>query len=206
MSRVACRLWPCAAQEQVSFKPLEDIGRPTADILTEAQRFDLIVMPRHAHYFHASTENGLGTALWDVVRATPRPVVAVPDQATGGDDILIAYDGSVQAGAALQAFQATGLAKGRNVHVVSLDEDRREAARRGDRAVEFLDRHGIIATLHADTCEPHTAECIMQHARRINAGLLVLGAYGRPFVYECVMGSVTRTLLGHCTIPLFLYH
>jgi nucleotide-binding universal stress UspA family protein len=194
------------AEQQVAFKPLEDFGRPTADILLESQRFDLIVMPRHGHYFHASTENGLGTALWEVVRATPRPVLAVPDQATVGESVLVAYDGSLQAARALQAFQASGLAANRQVHVVALNEDHGEAARCGDRAVEYLANHDIHAVLHADTCEPRTSERLIQYAYRLDAGLIVMGAYGRPMVLECVMGSVTRALLGHCTIPLFLYH
>ena len=35
------------ANQGVSFKPLEDLGRPTHMISVEAQRFDLIVMPRY---------------------------------------------------------------------------------------------------------------------------------------------------------------
>jgi len=194
------------AQEQVAFKPLEDFGRPAAEILNEAQRFDLIVLPRHTNYFHVSTENSLGGVLWDVVRSSVRPVVAVPARAAEGDSVLIAYDGSMQAARALQAFEASGLAQGRSVHVVSVDADRQEAARRGDRAVEFLDYHGVFATLHAEVDDAHVAERIMQCAYRVNAGLVVLGAHGRPSVCEYVMGSVTRALMSHCTLPLFLYH
>src|SRR5262249_46970308 len=102
--------------------------------------------------------------------------------------------------------EATGLGSGRDVHVVSLDADHHAAARCGERAVDFLDQHGIRATLHAESCEPHTAERIMEHAYKLHAGLLVMGAYGKPFVTECVLGSVTRTLLAHSSIPLFLYH
>ncbi len=93
------------AEEQVAFKPLEDVGRPTAEILAEAQRFDMIVMPRHSRYFHLSTENGAGTALWEVVRATPRPVVAVPDRAPPGENIVVAYDGSLQAARRCKRFR-----------------------------------------------------------------------------------------------------
>jgi len=194
------------AQAHVAFKPLEHVGRPSVDILLEAQRFDLIVMPRHTQYFHTVTENGFGKALWEVLRAAPRPVIAVPDHATTGTSVVIAYDGSVQAARALQAFTASGLAANRCIHVVSLDQDPVEAARRGDRAIEFLASHSIEATLHPESDQPHTAEQLMEHAYRLDAGLLVMGAYGQPRVCEFVLGSVTRALLSNCTIPLFLYH
>ncbi len=202
LSRLAQR----CAQEQVAFKPLEDFGSPTADILREAQRFDLIVVPRQANYFHVSTENSTGGVLWEVVRHSVRPVVAVPAHAAAGQSVLIAYDGSLQAARALQAFESSGLGQGRDVHVVAVDADRQDAARQGDRAVEFLDYHGVIATLHTEACDAHVAERIMQCAYRVNAGLIVLGAHGRPSVCEYVMGSVARALMSHCTLPLFLYH
>jgi nucleotide-binding universal stress UspA family protein len=33
-----------------------------------------------------------------------------------------------------------------------------------------------------------------------------MGAYGQPVLREFFVGSVTRTALGECPIPLFLYH
>ena len=45
-----------------------------------------------------------------------------------------------------------------------------------------------------------------RHARRLKAGLLVMGAYGQPVLREFFLGSVTRTILEESPVPLFLYH
>jgi nucleotide-binding universal stress UspA family protein len=47
---------------------------------------------------------------------------------------------------------------------------------------------------------------ILEKVRRRGAGLLVMGAYGQPVLREFFVGSVTRTALGECPVPLFLYH
>jgi len=202
LSAIAAR---CAC-EQVAFKPLEPVGLPVENILLEAQRCDLIVMPRHAADVTDSLEEGSNAALWTILRATPRPVVAVPTQASPGDAVVIAYDGSLQAARALQAFESSGLAAKHPLHVVSIDDDSDEATRRGSRAIEFLAFHDLPAQLHVVPCTATQAEHLMETARGLNAGLVVMGAYGRPRIYEFFLGSVTQAMLAECSIPLFLYH
>ena len=50
------------------------------------------------------------------------------------------------------------------------------------------------------------AEVILEQIGRLNAGLLVMGAYGQPVLREFFLGSVTRTVLQECRVPLFLFH
>jgi nucleotide-binding universal stress UspA family protein len=42
--------------------------------------------------------------------------------------------------------------------------------------------------------------------RELQAGLVVMGAYGLSILYEFFLGSVTRTMLAESPAPLFLYH
>jgi nucleotide-binding universal stress UspA family protein len=49
-------------------------------------------------------------------------------------------------------------------------------------------------------------ETILAQARQLNAGLVVMGAYGQPTIREFFLGSVTRSLLQSSPLPLFLYH
>ena len=82
----------------------------------------------------------------------------------------------------------------------------KDAARHADRAVEFLHPHGIEATPHpVDTSVP-TAEVILRKVRYLEAGLLVMGAYGQPVLREFFLGSVTRTVLEESPVPVFCYH
>ena len=193
------------AEAGVSSKVLEVVGEAYAQILREAQRYDLILLGKQT-YFHFATQEGPCETLQTVLKNTPRPVVTVPDRLPGGSTILIAYDGSLQAARALQAFQAVGLDDGREIHVVTVGTDHVEASRHADRAAEFLGFHGIKAAVQVLATSEDPAAVILGEAKRFNADLVVVGAYGRSAVHEFFLGSVTRTLLKESPIPLFLYH
>jgi nucleotide-binding universal stress UspA family protein len=47
---------------------------------------------------------------------------------------------------------------------------------------------------------------ILSEAKRLHAGLIVMGAYGQPLIKETVFGSVTARVLKKSNLPLFLYH
>ena len=72
-------------------------------------------------------------------------MVVVPPTIGEEEAVVVAFDGSLQASRALQAFEASGFGKDRKVHVVSIAEEHKVAARHADRAVEFLASHEIKA-------------------------------------------------------------
>ncbi len=186
-------------------KLLEDSGLPNETILLEAQRYDLIVLGQQTH-FHFATQSSPDETITQVLKHTPRPVVTVPEQLADDTAVMVAYDGSLQAARALQAFQAAGLAGSETVHVVSVGADPVEAARHADRAVEFLRFHAIQASPHVLGPGPSTAETLLDQVRQLHVGLLVMGCYGQPGLREFFLGSVTRTVLKNSSVPLFLYH
>ena len=191
------------AEEGVSSKPLEDVGRPAERIALEAQRYDLIMMGRQT-FFHLDADPG--ETLRSLLNNTPRPIVIVPQQWREGDGALIAYDGSLQATHALSAFAASGLASRTPVHVLSIHEDKIEAARVAQRAVEYLGFHDIQAQPHAIAATSSPADLVLEHVNSLKVGLLVMGCYGQSTLREFFLGSVTQALLDNSPIPLFLYH
>jgi nucleotide-binding universal stress UspA family protein len=123
-----------------------------------------------------------------------------------GHTVLVAYDGSLQAARALQAFQTSGLAGLLPTIVVSVSSEQLEASRVAERAIDFLRFHDIKAEpLPLPTGTP-TATVLLETAAKRNAVLIVMGGYGQPILREFFMGSVTRTLLAESPVPLFLYH
>jgi nucleotide-binding universal stress UspA family protein len=193
------------AEAGVARRPVEAVGAPAERIMAEAQQYDLIMLGRET-LFQPETRNGPFDTLHALLRSTPRPVVAVPERPPDGGPVLVAYDGSVPAVRALQAFQELGLCGPQDVHVLSLDPDKVEAARRAGRAVEFLRLHGVAAVPHAVGSSRAPAQAILDYAARLGAGLVVMGSYGRSTLREFFLGSVTRTLLRESAVPLFLYH
>lgn len=193
------------SESGVSSKVLEDVGPPAAMIACEAQRFDLILLGQRTD-FDLNGEAKVDITLPDVLKSSPRPVVVVPDKLPSEQSVLIAYDGSLQSARTLQLFVATGLATGQDVHVLSMHEFRLEAARCADRAIQFLASHQIQAQMHALEATAPPEHFILEQAARLSAGLIVMGAYGKPTLREFFFGSVTNSLLKKSTVPMFLYH
>ena len=195
----------CAAAD-VAAKVLEEDGVPADVILREAQRYDLILMGKQTHY-HDSTRAGTDDTLKRVLRNAPRPVVVVPRHVEFGQATIVAFDGSLPAARALQAFQASGLANFGGVHVVAIGENHGESARIAGRAVDFLAQHDISADVRISSPMPGgTGATVLHWAKEFEAGLIVMGAYGQSTLKDFFFGSVTRTLLENSETPLFVYH
>ncbi len=183
------------------------VGSPPEIFGREASARDLILLPARSHFQFTAREDAPDDGLLKrVLKDTPRPIVAVPEATPPDGPVVIAYDGSLQAERALSAFESTGLAEVGPVHVVSVAADPSEAARRAEQARQFLGVHRVPATMHIVTSAAPAAPLLLAEARRLGAGLLVMGAYGQPVLREFFLGSVTRSLLAECPIPMFLYH
>jgi nucleotide-binding universal stress UspA family protein len=193
------------ATGSVSCETLEATGLPAEQIVLEAQRCDLIVLGQRTR-FHFETQEEDDKTLRTVVKHSPRPVVAVPETPGEGGGVLVGYDGSVQAARTLQVFERLGLCAEREVHLVCVHPDEPEAARRLGRAIEYLRRHDVPAQAHSVATNEAPAGHILQQLEALNAGMLVMGAYGQPAMKELFFGSVTRRILDECDVPVFLFH
>jgi len=192
------------AERQVACKLLEDVGDGVEQIQREAQRYDVIVVGRAG--FRDEENPAARGALERLLKAAPRPVVSVPASPHRGSTIVVAYDGSLPAARTAQALFATGLHDWKPLHVVSVHDDRVEAAKCAERAVEFFALHGIRAEPHALRSEGPVDQTLCAEAERLDAGLVAMGAYGRPALREFFLGSVTRRMLAACSRPLLMYH
>jgi nucleotide-binding universal stress UspA family protein len=164
-------------------------------------------MGQHSH-FEFGWEGKPGETVEKVLHDSPRPVIVVPDPLPLGESIAIAYDGSLQAARALTSFTATGLSRGRTVHVITAAavDDRPHAARRAEGAIVFLKNHEIDATSHIVESTREPAKVLLKKAQDLGDGLLVMGSYGHTLLREFFLGSVTRTVLKESPIPVFCNH
>lgn len=192
-------------QAGVSSKVLEREGLPSEALISEAQRFDLIMLPRDAN-FHFATQQHDDDTLGAVLRGAGRPVVVTPPQLPTGKNVVVAYDGSVQAARTLQVYQSLGLHGAETVHVVTVGTERLPAAKCADRAIEYLRAHEVPAEPHIVISGDPPGQAILAEAQRLHAGLLVMGAFGQPRLREFFFGSATKHTLSHTQFPLFLYH
>jgi nucleotide-binding universal stress UspA family protein len=210
VERFLSRFTVMCAEAKVACKVLEDVGLPHEQIELQAQRYDLIILGQQTR-FHFETQEGYDDTVRRVLKNCPRPVIAVPAQLDlnpdePGHTVMVAYDGSIQAARALHEFQNSGLAGKLSTVVVSVSPDHDRAVRAAERAIDYLRFHDIRAEAQAVTSAEPTARVLLDRARRHRAVMIVMGGYGQPVLREFFLGSVTRSLLGESTVPLFLYH
>jgi nucleotide-binding universal stress UspA family protein len=188
--------------QAVAWEWMEVPGDAATAIVSESRLADLIVL---SQVEHGGPPNML-SIVGDVAIHARAPVLAVPHGVAfdAGSSAVVAWNGSHEAANALRAT-APLLAHAGAVHLVAIgaQPDTHGAAQ----AVRYLARHGVSVQAHE---RPHRdrsiAETLFDAARELEAGFLVLGAYGHSRFRERLIGGVTRWMLDHSTIPLFLAH
>ena len=193
------------AKAGIRFRRVREVGLPSEQILVEAQRFDVIVLGKQS-YFQFETREGPDETLKTVLHNAPRPVITVPRSLPEGNSVVVAYDGSVQAARALQAFVYLSPDASSVVRIVSVAKQQEVARERGQRAFDYLVSHGLAAELHAIGSGGDTATILLEKASEWNAGMIVMGAYGKRTIRDFFFGPVTRGVLRATGIPLFLFH
>lgn len=191
----------------VSHQTVQTNGRTYEDVLEHAQRYDVVLMSQPVE--HDAGVGGLQhDQLEEVLRSTPRPVISVPENLSDERrGILVAYDGSLQAARATQALVATGLIDRGQATIVSIDSESADTARSvADRARDYLQLHGIEATVKPIQAEERVSEVLLNEISEQEPELLVMGAYGQSRFKEFFLGSVTSDLLRQASIPVFLFH
>ncbi len=188
-------------------RPLEIVGRPVDAILEEMVTRELTVLGRDANFKFEIEGQDSHTRDAVLHRATT-PVLVCPESAPAslGSKILLAYDGSGAAKRALASFAASGLARGREVHVVTIDDNGAVAWDMANKAVQALQAADITAKGHNLVSLLSNVEVITKLAKDLGAGMIVMGAFTRSRLRELFSGSVTRSLVETTEIPLYLQH
>lgn len=180
-------------------------GHAADRLCEQAQRADLVVLGRSRH---DSTESAapVTDTLEKIVKRAVRPVVSVTKSSDSGKSVLVAYDGSLQAARTLAAFAGLGLCAELPIRLVTVEKSLGDLAYHTSLAAEFLESHGYRVDVAYFTSNESPADALLRVIEETQPALAVLGAYGKSWLRELLLGSVTTTLLKHSDVPLFLYH
>jgi nucleotide-binding universal stress UspA family protein len=135
---------------------------------------------------------------------TDRPVLMVPPSPTAaiGHRVAIAWRDDKRAIKSVLAALRL-LARAECVHVLA---GVREQSPRPS-LPEILTEHGVEAELHVLPIGPGVfGETLLAKARELRADMLVMGAYTHSPWRELVLGGVTRHMLAHADLPVFMRH
>lgn len=134
------------------------------------------------------------------------PVLAVPrgvPMLTFDKPVMVAWDGGHEAANALRAsLPLLGLAG--EVHLLTVRE--KDSSYPAADAARYLSRHAIHAESHEQERNGSIAFTIEEAARRVGAGLVVMGLFGHSRLRELLIGGVSREMLDRSQIPLLLAH
>lgn len=177
-------------------------------VLQHASASDLVVLGQH------DPQHFTPLVSWDfpqqVFLQAGRPVLVVPyagDFKTVGEQVVVAWYDSREAARAL-ADALPVLRKARQVNVLSFSHPNQgsAAAEPLDAVGQWLDRHGVKASLRREVTELDVGNALLSRACDLGADLIVMGGYGHTRITELVVGGVTRSVLAQMTVPVLISH
>ena len=183
------------AGEDVPFDIVERSDDPVDAICDTALLADVIVAD-------------LGfTRLSEVLVRSPTPVLALPSSSRPAPlegVAVVAWDGSKTAARALRAAIPL-LRNFAAVHVLVVTPRNRLEQPSTD-VLRYLSRHDVHAEYHELPRAESVEETLANEVRRLDAALVVMGAYGHSRLREFLTGGVTRYFVTSADRALFLSH
>jgi nucleotide-binding universal stress UspA family protein len=187
---------------------VSQLGALTDVVASRARYSDLVVLPRpYGNSREVEDEAVTEAALFEGMA----PVLIVPPKGMTQDDpkrIVIAWNQSREALVAARRAMPF-LHRAETVQIVVIDPPPHgpERSDPGGLLCQLLVRHGVRAEVSvlARTL-PRVSDVLAQHLRDVDAGLLVMGAYGHSRFREAILGGATRDMLEHADVPVFLAH
>jgi nucleotide-binding universal stress UspA family protein len=179
-----------------------------AELISLAQAADLIILGQ----INPDARSAPALRPEKIVVACGRPALLVPyvgTYAQVGRRVLIAWDGSREAGRALNdALPLIGNAEAVTVMTVRARERDFEGDRPSiERIIRHLARHGVVARSDEVLRGGNAiSDVLLSRAADIATDLIVAGAYHHSQVREALIGGVSRGLFQHMTVPVLMSH
>jgi nucleotide-binding universal stress UspA family protein len=197
------RLGRCAAAEGVECASEVVSGIADDKIVDRGQQADVTVLGRDGQSAAYRSIALIGSIASGVIRKTSKTSLVVPASAQLSGPILLAFDGSPgsRVGASLAVQIATRL--GEPIHVFVDSKDKGRAVARFDEV------RGIVGTLPVPVREISSTlgrpdVKIVDSAREVKAGVIVMGAYGRNRITEYFLGSNAAAVVRTSPVAVLL--
>ncbi|ONF49076.1 universal stress protein [Methylobacterium radiotolerans] len=180
------------------------LAEPLAYLVEQARAADLVVVGRLGP---ADGDPGLmGVAAGGLLMEVGRPVLVAPPgfERLAAKRVVVAWKDTREARRAVHDALPF-LVRAEQVHVaVAGHEARREG---GADVAAYLASHGVsVATRLLHQPEIGAADEILRFARREDADLIVMGAYGHSRLREWVFGGATRDMLQGTSLCCLMSH
>jgi nucleotide-binding universal stress UspA family protein len=176
----------------------------TADdrIVERAENSDLLVIGRDGEN-QAWRTALVGPTVDGVLRKTTRPAIVVPSGAELGGPLLLAFDGSPGSSIAARLAVEIAARLATSVHVFVDSKDKGRAASRFDEVRKLLGPLAVAGRETSSTLGRPDVK-IVDAARSVRAGLIVMGAFARNRIHEYFLGSNAAAVVRTSPVAVLL--
>ena len=192
-------------QNEVRYQTLIGEGFPATEIEKLAHEHDVIVIGKTTD-FHFEFDEDTDTTVKHLARDNARPLFIIPENIPETNEVMVAFDGSLQASRSIHMFILLGLAANKNIHIVSLNKELSQARYNATRAHNLFSAQGIESKAEGSELSQNLGEQLIQIAHNLKASLMVMGGFSHTAIREAFFGSATKSIMRHCDFPLFLHH
>lgn len=179
----------------------EVAGREPEVVAAAGRLSDLIVLSRPGADREAPLAATLDAALFDSGR--PVLISGAAPAAEIGNRIVLAWDASAQAARAVSAALPFLRRAGQVTVLVGGGDDEPAPA---PALLAYLARHEVRAATERFEIVGSTGQSLLREAARLQADLIVMGAYGHSRLREMILGGATREALAGSVQPLLMAH
>jgi len=171
-------------------------------IVERGESADLIVLGRDGE--NQAFRTGLiGPTADAVLRKTTRPCLVVPPAAELAGPILLAFDGSPGSVLAARLAVEIGTRLGASVHVFVDSKDKGRGAARFDEVRKILGNLAVPGRETSSTLGRPDVK-LVDAARSLRAGLIVMGAFARNRLHEYFLGSNAAAVVRSSPVAVLL--
>ena len=199
--------------DAIAWGPPKEGSEVTADLETEVGPIpgtalpymrvaDLVVLARPMAQGQPDRSSLLEAAMMD----SGRPVLLVPDDGTvtKAETVIVAWNGAAEAARAVSVAMPV-LKAAKSVTVVTVRDDTQTV--RPHDLVDTLSMNRIAAkAVLRDAAKAGIAAAIDEEAAKVNADLILIGAYSHSRFREFIMGGVTDDMLNAFGVPVLMVH
>ncbi len=170
-------------------------------LIAEARAADLVIMGKRGRNDSPGSQKA-GPTTEAIIHDALRPVLVVPEQSNTGGGVLFAYDGSVGVQRVVVPGTILAKMKGQGAAVITVEDDQVHAESLQRMLKKYFSAHGIEATYQVNRGK--AARQIVETAKALNSGMIVMGAFGHGPFRQLVFGSVTLFVLENAPCPVLL--
>jgi len=177
---------------------------PGRDLVGNRGRlFDLIVVGRPVRNSATPTMSLLEAALFE----TGRPILIAPPKPPSGlgKNVVVSWNGSYETPRCI-SFAMPLIREAEKVTVLQIEEGMVPGPTANDATIH-LRRNGINAeALNVEAGRRTAGEAVLEEAEKIDADLLIKGAYTRSRIRQMIFGGITSHILNAAEMPVLMCH